>query len=274
MPELPEVETIIRDLRMAGLEGLRIERARVLWERSLGGMSTRTFCRRVRGRTLSQVHRRGKFIVLHLDNGHALLIHLRMSGRLMLDSEPECDSHARVLFYLSDGRVLRFHNPRKFGRVYLVEQADEALNHLGPEPLERGLTPARLHRKLQKTRRPVKAVIMDQHVIAGVGNIYADEALFDSRLHPERPANSLTPEETGRLLKSLRKVLKKGIRNLGTSLGHGQTNFRSPRGEQGRNQEGLQAYGRAGLPCTVCGEHVQKIIVAQRGTHYCPRCQH
>lgn len=273
MPELPEVETIVRDLQAAGLEGRRILRTQVLWPRSVADLTPRSFATRLRGLRVDAVQRRGKYIILLMSNGWSLLIHLRMSGRLMLDSQALDDPHARVLFHLSDGRVLRFHDPRKFGRVAWAEDVGSRLAHLGPEPLAASCTSASLFASMQKTSRSVKAVLLDQAVLAGVGNIYADEALFDAGIHPARPARDLTREESTRLLRSVKKVLRKGVKNLGTSLGHGRSNFQRPQGEEGRNREGLCAYGREGLPCIRCGSPIQKTVLAQRGTHFCPVCQ-
>ena len=274
MPELPEVETVVRDLKASGLVGLRVLQARVLWPRSLASPSPRRFVKDVQGLAIQAVSRRGKFIVVRLSRGFTLLVHLRMSGRLQL-AAPSPPSgrrtHVRVQFRLNDGRELCFSDTRKFGRLWLLRNPDAVLGKLGPEPLQ---LPLAIFPTLLSTRsRALKPLLLDQSVIAGIGNIYSDEALWLACLHPRRKSDSLSARETAVLHAAIRRVLHRGIRNLGTTLGAGKTHFVLPRGDSGRNQEQLAAYGRTGAPCLRCGTPIRRMIVGQRSTHLCPQCQ-
>ena len=271
MPELPEVETVVRDLRACSLAGRSIVSARVAWNRSVAEPSAPFFCRQIRGLSIRGLRRRGKYAVVELSGGFFLLVHLRMTGRLRVESGPVSDPHARAILCLDDGRSIVFSDPRKFGRIRLTRNPAQTLDRLGPEPLE--IPPADFARRLVARSRSLKPLLLDQSFLAGVGNIYADEALWTARLHPLRKSNSLSPSESSALLQALRAVLRRGIRNLGTSLGTGKTNFRLPRGETGRNREHLRAYGRTNLPCPRCGNPIRRVLVAQRSTHLCGSCQ-
>ena len=271
MPELPEVETVVRDLRACSLAGHAVVSARVAWNRSVAEPSAASFCRQIRGLAVHGLSRRGKYAVFELSGGFSLLVHLRMTGRLRVESVPRSDPHARVILLLDDGRSIVFSDPRKFGRIRLTRNPARALERLGPEPLE--ISPSDFARRLAARSRSLKPLLLDQSFLAGVGNIYADEALWAARLHPLRKSNSLSPRESAALLRSLRAVLLRGIRNLGTSLGSGKTNFRLPRGETGRNRENLRAYGRTGRPCPRCETPLRRVRVAQRSTHLCESCQ-
>jgi formamidopyrimidine-DNA glycosylase len=176
-----------------------------------------------------------------------------------------------VVLTLADGRELRFTDPRKFGRMWLVPDPSAVLGKLGPEPLE--ISAAEFSARLGARRRRLKPLLLDQAFLAGIGNIYADEALWTARLHPRRGSDSLRPAERARLRHAIQTVLRRGIRNLGTTLGGGGTHFVLPRGERGRNQEKLNVYGQTGLPCPRCGTKIRRIVVGQRSTHLCPRCQ-
>lgn len=274
MPELPEVETVVSDLRAAGLEGRVIRRVRLLWPRTVAPLTPRQFTVALREKRILTVTRRGKFIVCTLDSGQRFLTHLRMSGRLeLVPAAAPRDVHERVILGLDDGRDLRFHDPRKFGRMTVTPPAPDPLSALGPEPLDPALTPAEFAARLRATRRMLKSLLMDQTFLAGVGNIYADEALWRAKLHPRRCSATVTTAEARWLLESLRIVLRRGIRNLGTSLGDGHTNFASATRRKGRNKELLRVYQRTGQPCARCGTPIVRIVVGQRGTHFCPQCQ-
>lgn len=277
MPELPEVQTIVDDLRAAGLPGARIVDARVSWPRSVGG-DAGAFSRTVAGRRVAGLDRRGKFILVDLDGGLHLVVHLRMSGRLFLVSPDHPPTgYERVVLQLdtpTGARELRFHNPRKWGRMLATENPAEHLRRLGVEPLGPSFTAGTLAAALRGRRRAIKPLLLEQSIVAGLGNIYTDEALWEAEIHPLEPAGSLDPERTAALVGAIRRVLKRGIRNLGTSLGHGTSNFVFPgRTAQARNQEELQVFQRTGLPCPRCGDAVVRIVVAQRATHLCPTCQ-
>lgn len=272
MPELPEVETVVRELRAAGLVGRRIVQARVFWPRTIAAPAGAQFPRQIRGLEIRALARRAKFAVAELSRGYTLLIHLRMSGHL--DVRPRnapARRHDRVAFTFDDGRQLHFEDTRKFGRIWLTRAPEQVLGKLGPEPL--ALAPGEFRRALAARARQLKPLLLDQTFLAGIGNIYSDEALWAARLHPCRRANALSAAQAAQLLAALQTVLRRGIRNLGTTLGGGRTHFVLPRGERGRNQEQLNAYGQTGAPCPRCGTAIRRILVGQRATHLCPRCQ-
>lgn len=273
MPELPEVETVVRGLLAGGLTGSRILNAQVQWHRSVATHDETGFNRALRGRRIEDIRRRGKYIVIGLSGELWMLVHLRMSGSLQVcgpDSAPP--SHTRVRIDLDQGRRLLFVDPRKFGRIWLVGDPASVVGHLGPEPLSEDFTPAVAGAAFQRHRRMIKPLLLDQHVVAGIGNIYADEALWLARIHPRRLSNALSPAESAALRDSIRSVLRKGIESKGTTLGRGVSNFRSPDG-RGRNQDRLHVFRRTGQPCPHCGTTVKRIIVGQRATHFCPECQ-
>ena len=274
MPELPEVETIARDLIAAGVVGRVVSCGRVYWDRSIAEPSAAEFCRRIEHRRVAGVRRRGKFLVFDFAGGEALLVHLRMSGRLhLVPAGQERLSHEHVVIGFDDGSELRLHDTRKFGRVYLVHEAEAALSRLGPEPLDPGFTALLLGSMLERRNRQIKPLLLDQGFVAGIGNIYADEALWEARIHPMRPARSISAAEARALHRAIQLVLKRGLRNLGTSLGTGKANFYSVGRRRGRNSDQLKVFRRTGLPCPRCGAGIARIIVAQRSTHLCPRCQ-
>jgi len=274
MPELPEVQTIVNDLNAAGIDRAVITGAKVYWSRTIAEPSPSVFCRRIKGKKISAVRRRGKFIVLELKNGENLLIHLRMSGRLHLVARnlPR-EKHEHVILNFIDGNQLRFHDTRKFGRIYLTADADKILGRLGLEPLTAGFTRKALAQQFQHRNRRIKPLLLDQTFIAGLGNIYVDEALWESRIHPCRMASSLSDSEIRALHRAIPKVLKRGLKNLGTSLGTGKTNFYSIAKHQGRNRDELMVFRRTGRPCRRCRTKIQRIVVGQRSTHICPKCQ-
>jgi formamidopyrimidine-DNA glycosylase len=274
MPELPEVQTIVNDLKTAGVEGTTIKSAKVFWSRTIAEPSAKVFCNRIRGKSVAAIRRRGKFIVFDFKNGDNLLIHLRMSGRLHLVSyDMPRKKHEHVFLSFADGRQLRFHDTRKFGRLYLTADAEKILDRLGPEPLATGYTQKIFARSLSPRKRMLKPLLLDQTFIAGLGNIYVDEALWESKVHPRRIAASLTKSEIRALHRAIPRVLKRGLKNLGTSLGTAKTNFYSIAKHQGRNRDELKVFRRTDLPCPRCQAKIQRIIVGQRSTHICPKCQ-
>lgn len=274
MPELPEVQTIVNDLKAAGIEGAVITAAKVYWPRTIAEPSAISFCQRITGKKIEAVGRRGKFIVFELKDGDNLLIHLRMSGRLhLVVRDLPREKHEHVILNFIDGNQLRFHDTRKFGRIYLTADADKILGRLGLEPLTGGFTRKILTRQLHRRKRRIKPLLLDQTFIAGLGNIYVDEALWESRIHPCRMAATLSDREIRVLHRAVPKVLKRGLKNLGTSLGTGKTNFYSIAKHQGRNRDELNVFRRTGCPCRRCRTKIQRIVVAQRSTHICPGCQ-
>lgn len=274
MPELPEVQTVVDNLIAADLLGHSVRAASVYWPPSVEPMQAQTFCRYIANRTIKTIQRRGKYIVIELSEGWHLLIHLRMSGRIALSPESRTlDKHEHIVLNLDDGRELRFHDVRKFGRMVLTSDSECILKVIGPEPLGKEFSAKKLFEKLQSKHRILKSLLLDQTFIAGIGNIYCDEALWQARLHPLRKSSTLTHQEVGNLHRAIRRVLRNAIRNMGTSLGTGDGNFASTNGGRGRNQKSLRVYHRAGEPCLRCGFILERIIVAQRSTFLCPRCQ-
>ena len=220
------------------------------------------------------IRRRGKFIVFEFESGENLLIHLRMSGRLHLVSRDlPREKHEYVILNLIDGNQLRFHDTRKFGRMYLTADPHRILGRLGLEPLTTGFTRKILAQRLHLRKCRLKPLLLDQTFIAGLGNIYADEALWESKIHPCRMAASLSDSEIRALHCAIPRVLKRGLKNLGTSLGAGKTNFYSIAKHQGRNRDELKVFRRTGQPCRRCRTKIERIVVGQRSTHVCPRCQ-
>jgi formamidopyrimidine-DNA glycosylase len=269
MPELPEVENYRRDLQNL-LVGRRFTGVYIDWPRQVAVPDVETFKARLPGQVITQVGRRGKYLVFHLSRDF-LLIHLRMSGRLHVEptSAPP-DPHAHVVLRLDGREELRFRDPRKFGRVYLVDDPRRVVEKLGPEPLEEGFTAERLAEMLARRRGRIKSLLLNQEFLAGLGNIYADEALHAAGIHPLRPADTLTHEEVRRLHAAIRATLLKAIEQRGTTF---DGFYLDARGRPGRYQSRLAVYGRAGEPCLGCGTPIQRIVVGQRGTHFCPRCQ-
>lgn len=274
MPELPEVQTIVNDLNAADVIGPTISGAKVFWTRSIAEPSPRSFCRRVKGQQFTAIGRRGKYLVFELSAGDTLLLHLRMSGRLhLVEAGTPRIRHEHVILSFEDGRQLRFHDPRKFGRLNLVKDPGRILNPLGPEPLAREFTARALGRLLKNRKRMLKPLLLDQTFIAGLGNIYVDEALWEARLHPCRLASALAKPEIKALRLAIPRVLKRGLKNLGTSLGSGETNFYSVASRRGRNKDQLNVFRRTDLPCPRCNTTIERLVVGQRSTHICPKCQ-
>jgi len=274
MPELPEVETVARELRAAGLAGRVITRARAFWKPMIAPLTSAAFAARLKGRRVQAIRRRAKYIVLTLAGGDTLLIHLRMTGQLTLERPRRArDLHQHIVLRLDDGRELRYRDTRKFGRWRLTPTPEVILGRLGPEPLSKHFDQKIFSGQLRARRRQLKPLLLDQTFLAGLGNIYADEALWTARLHPGRIAATLSPTEARRLHVAIRQVLRHGIRNRGTSLGSGQSNFQRPGGTRGRNQAGLNVFRRTGLPCLRCGQPIRRMIISQRSTHICPACQ-
>ena len=275
MPELPEVENTVRDLKPL-LVGRRVLSAQVTWPRILADKSPEAFSAELVGRQIVNADRRGKYLLLLLDNGRTLVIHLRMTGQFhLVPPETEPDRHAHVVMDLDDGNQLRFRDTRKFGRFYLVDHPQSVVGKLGPEPLSESFTPLDLFAAIQGRRTAIKTVLLDQRVVAGLGNIYADEALFYAGIDPRRPAVTLTQADCNRLHACIRQTLALAIRDGGSTLGKSMlTNYRRPTGVQGRYQERHRVYRMTGKPCSVCGTPIERIVVGQRSTHFCPHCQH
>lgn len=272
MPELPEVETIARTLRPQ-LIGKTIREADLRWNRTLAAPSPRKFKELVKGQQIKEVSRRAKYLILHLSSlrsgsgqAFSLLVHLRMSGDLLLrNSTTEPAPHDRLILKLSGGKSLAFNDTRKFGRVWLTADPQEILGALGPEPLSAEFTPVWLYAALHAKRRQLKPLLLDQTFLAGLGNIYTDEALHIAKLHPLRLSDSVSRRQAEALYEAIQSVLREGIRRNGASI---DWVYRG-----GEFQNYFRVYDREGKPCLVCGALIQKFVVGQRGTHICPNCQ-
>lgn len=269
MPELPEVETTVRALRPL-LVGRTITGVRNDWPRHLGNVDLATLQQQVHGRSFQTVTRRGKYLVFNLSDGAALIIHLRMSGHLaVVDGGAAPQPYVHTIFTLENGQELRFKDPRKFGKVYLTHDLAEVLGALGPEPLATDFTAAVLQERLNGRKRALKPLLLDQTFIAGMGNIYADEALFAARLHPQRAANSLSQEEVVVLHGAIQRVLRLGIAREGASIDL----YVKPDGTRGDMQNAVNVFRRTGQPCSVCGRPIERMVLGGRSTHFCADCQ-
>lgn len=273
MPELPEVETIRRTL-LEHVRNLRIEEVKLIWPTAVSGWKDKTFEELVIGRRIKTINRRGKYLLFMLDADLTLIAHMRMTGHLYYYPEHhhELEKHTHVVFRLERGEV-HFSDMRKFGRIQAIPTPlcfdESSLRKLGPEPLTDEFTPAVLKERLAKKKVFLKAALLDQSVLAGMGNIYVDEALFQAGLSPGRKTDTLTEEEILRLHQAIQNVLQAGIDARGTSL----RDYRDANGEEGVFQQALQVYGRRGKSCLICGQTLERIRLAGRGTVYCSNCQ-
>jgi formamidopyrimidine-DNA glycosylase len=273
VPELPEVETVRRGLAPA-LGGRTLEHVEISDARLTRPFDPLEVAAELEGERVALVDRRGKYLIVRFDSGRALLVHLRMTGsfRLSVDSTQSTDAHRRAVLALDDGTVVASRDVRRFGTWLLLEpeEVDAYVDaRVGREPLEDAYRAKHLAERLAGRRAPVKAALLDQRTVAGVGNIYADEALWRARIHPLRPAESLEPDEVKELHRAVRQALRVGIRRQGSTL----RDYRQPDGAAGGAQHEFKVYGRGGEPCERCGTPIDKIRVAGRGTWYCPSCQ-
>ena len=268
MPELPEVETVVRDLRRL-IPGAPIIDASTHWARTLRGMAPDAFAAGVAGRRIEGVSRRGKQIVVELSGESFLTIHLKMTGQLFVVRQGGLpDPYVRLVLELDDGREVRFRDIRKFGRIGLYVAADDPFAAIGPEPLADTFTLALFRKRLRTRKGRLKPLLIDQSFVAGIGNIYADEALWAARLHPLRSARSLRPADERRLYLEVRRILAEAVERRGSSI----DDYTAPEGD-GSMQERLLVYQRAGEPCRRCGRPIRRIVVGGRATHFCSWCQ-
>jgi formamidopyrimidine-DNA glycosylase len=269
MPELPEVETIRSYLchgvgTRPGVLGTSVLSVELFWPRSIAYPSGDEFKERLVGQKILEIDRRGKYLIFILSE-YKLLVHLRMSGDLFVRSSSEPPApHDRILFHLDTGNTIVFNDTRKFGRAWLVREADEVTQNLGPEPFDSSLKDV-FHNRLGEKHRQIKPLLLDQSFLAGLGNIYTDEALFLAGIHPKTLSDRLTREQSQKLLESIRQVLQEGIQSHGASI---DWVYRG-----GDFQNHFRVYQRTGLSCPVCGTQIERLIIGQRGTHYCPSCQ-
>jgi len=273
VPELPEVETIRRDL-LPHVVGHTITGVHVAAGASRVIRGDDALARRLTGRRIDDLARRGKYLLFRLDGNRSplyLAVHLRMTGSLLYRprlADPP-DAYVRAVIALDDGSELRYADLRKLGQMWIVDSPEGAIGALGPEPLNAAFTAARLRETLSHRRAPIKAVLLDQRAIAGLGNIYTDEALFAARIHPLRLANTLTEAETKRLHRAVRRVLNDALGNRGSSF----RDYVDAAGREGTHQLRVKVFRRTGQPCYVCRTEIARIKVGGRSTHFCPRCQ-
>jgi formamidopyrimidine-DNA glycosylase len=270
MPELPEVETIKNEL-MPHVIGRQVAGVTLGWEGIVKKPPLAEFCARLTGQVITGLRRRGKYLIFSLESSQALIIHLKMTGSLLINhASDEPAKHIRAVLHLDNGGELRFRDPRKFGAMWLVEDAESVVGKLGPEPLSENFTAQALAERLAKRKAPIKPLLLDQNFIAGIGNMYADESLYDAGIHPLRPAASLSQQEIARLHKAIQEVLWAAISNKGASV----ENYFRPGGELGTAHfEFRVAHGLGGKFCPRCGTPIERIVVRNRGTYFCPRCQ-
>ncbi len=276
MPELPEVETIARNLakgdaKTPSVIGQRIIASSIFWTKTIAEPELSNFLAAINNQTILNVSRRGKFLILELNHAF-LLIHLRMSGDLIMrqaEITPPLNAplvaHDHVYLHFADNWHLAFNDTRKFGRIWLTPEPNTILGKLGPEPFDPKLTTDVFAKRLSQYKRQLKPLLLDQSFIAGLGNIYTDEALFESKLHPKRPSNTLNSDDSGRLLHSIRKVLQLGIEHNGASIDWAY--------KGGEFQNYFKVYQQTGNPCPRCNQPISRTTIAQRGTHFCRNCQ-
>jgi formamidopyrimidine-DNA glycosylase len=274
VPELPEVETIRRRLEPV-LVGRTFEQVEILDPRLTRPYDPGSVASELEGERVADLGRRGKYLVVRFESGRVLLIHLRMTGNFLHarnGGAADADAHRRAVVRLDDGSDVVYRDVRRFGTWLVLDEAqiDPYLAaRLGAEPLERAFTARRLAERLAGRRAPIKAALLDQRTLAGMGNIYVDEALWYARIHPLRPARELQPGELQALVRGIRRSLRAGIARQGATL----SNYRTPDGSRGRMQEEFRVYGREGEPCDRCGASIEKTRAGGRGTWYCPGCQ-
>ena len=273
MPELPEVETVRQGL-LKLVKGSTIVGVDVYWDRIISGnIHSEDFASQLVGNRLLDIDRRGKYLLFKFDHW-SMISHLRMEGKYEVsDTNEPLTKHTHVVFHLSDGRDLRYLDVRKFGRMTLVPIGEEfsvtGLKTIGPEPTPEAFELAAFKRNLKQKSRAIKPLLLEQKIVAGLGNIYVDEALFQAEIHPLRPANSLKPKEAKGLHQAIIEVLNKAVLAGGTTI----RTYKNALGEAGSFQVELHVYGKTNEPCINCGTPIKKIKVAQRGTHICPTCQ-
>ncbi|MFH0912372.1 MAG: bifunctional DNA-formamidopyrimidine glycosylase/DNA-(apurinic or apyrimidinic site) lyase [Patescibacteria group bacterium] len=286
MPELPEVETIVGELKR-GLAGATILDATFSRPKLIKNISYPTFRKTIKGKTIQKIERRAKYILIHLSGNKTLILHLGMTGRLLLHPQKEKgqvvnlktkkkepDRFIRGQFFLNKDRVLDFSDLRLFGRVYLVDTKTllqkKPIKKLGVDPLSKNFTYSLFTDQLAKRRGKVKTILMNQTFLAGIGNIYSDEILFEAKIHPLSPVQKLKPSQVKTLYAAIKKILKKGVRYRGTS----DSDYFDLQGETGNFQKHLKVYGKTGQPCFRCPGKVERLKVGGRSAHFCSMCQH
>ena len=269
MPELPEVETIRRELAPR-VVGRRINEVEIRWPGIIARVSPDIFRQRVQGACVTDMGRRGKYLLWTLEPEGTVIVHLRMTGQLHHHPSPvPADKHTHLIMRLDDGSEVHYRDVRKFGRWYWTSAPEEVVGHLGPEPLSPEWTVEEFAAALGRRRRPIKALLLDQRVVAGLGNIYADEALFVAGIHPLRRGDTLRVEEVRRLHEAIRQVLLEALHAGGSTF----STYQRPDMGEGTYQRRHRVFRRTGHPCPVCGTPIERIRVSGRSTHFCPHCQ-
>ncbi len=267
MPELPEVETIKIELSPR-VVGRSFTKVKILDAKLVCGGSAGEVRRGLIGQKVESLERRGKYLLFHLLNGRSLIMHLRMTGGLLLNPKA-MDRYTRAIFHLSNGHRFVFSDRRRLGKMWLVDDADAVVRKLGPEPLDKRFTPNVLRQRLSRHQIPIKAALLDQGIVAGIGNMYADEALFAARINPLRKANDLSPAEVRTLHNCIRRVLKAAIDSKGASV----DTYVRPEGELGAAHFDFKVAHKGGEPCPLCSNTIERCVVQNRGSYFCPLCQ-
>jgi formamidopyrimidine-DNA glycosylase len=267
MPELPEVETIKNEL-LPWVVGQSFTQISILDSDVVHEIPVEEFCHKLRGQRIERLERRGKYLIFNLASSEVLIMHFRMTGVLLLNPN-EMGLHTRAVFHLSNGSRLVFNDQRRFGVMRLVQDVNTTLAKLGPEPLDKSFTPAILRGRLNKHRIPIKAALLDQDVIAGIGNMYADEALFAAHIHPLRRADTLSGGEIQSLYHAIREVLLSAIRSKGASV----DTYIRPDGQIGTAHFYFKVAHRGGEPCPLCDTPIERVLVRNRSSYFCPKCQ-
>jgi formamidopyrimidine-DNA glycosylase len=269
MPELPEVETVKNEL-VPHIVGRKLTGITLLWEGIVKKPSAADFRSRLIGQQITGMSRRGKYLIVSLSSEDRLILHLKMSGSLLISRDSsEPPKYTRAIIHLDDGISVFFRDPRKFGAMWLVEDTSSVIKKLGPEPLEADFTSQVLAQRLSQRKAPIKALLLDQSVIAGIGNMYADEALFATRIHPLRTGESLSRDEIERLHHAIQQILRAAIGNKGASI----VNYYRPGGETGTAHFEFKVAHGHGKTCPIHQTPIQRITVRNRGTYFCPKCQ-
>ena len=295
MPELPEVETTVKELKKELLGSIILD-IWTDWPKTIRNISLKNLKAKIKGEKILNIKRRAKLIIFLLSQHKILLAHQKMTGHFLIGQwryqkkskrkwlplstgplQDKINTYFHLVFKLDDGRQLAFSDLRKFGWLKLYEKIKledlPEIKRLGPEPLSPKFTPQILAKRLKKTRRPIKQALLDQQIIAGIGNIYADESLFAAKIHPLTPANSLKSHQIKALYQAIRQILKQAIKYQGTTILSGAEEFRLPQGKRGQYQNHCYVYRRTGEACRICGAKIQRIKIGQRSSHFCPNCQ-
>lgn len=272
MPEMPEVETVRRGL-ISQVKGRKITNVEIRYQNLITG-DVDQFKEFVTGTTITDIGRRAKFLLIHLDNGYTIISHLRMEGRYRISADPSAiDKHSHAIFTLDNGQKMIYNDVRKFGRMQLWNTDDlennKSIQKLGPEPLSAAFTFNNLKPRIMRHRKDIKTVLLDQSVMSGLGNIYVDEVLWKVKIHPETPANHLNDTDIQNIIEVSNEEMEKAIASGGSTV----RSYVDATGHKGNMQNSLKVYGKEGTPCPRCGTDIEKIKVGGRGTHFCPKCQ-